>query len=314
MLTKTTWLELKRMNNWHYYHGEFSKFGIEAKIQFKPNVVLVWLNEIYGIEPEDNLFFANEKILKVRAYLEDLYPGLKLAPAQFLRMIENSGVHHAWVHHTLALKAKQRNITLRGRNWEIDSFKDQPELEAINLTNSDQHLVNEMEDFEKRAETGVYFRHVKERQDSLLNQLPEIQTLVSSNNQVLCTIQETIDQDKSSISNELLQQLVSLNEQHNELISDVSQNIIDLNLELSQGRKSVSWSGDISKFQVTISLSKQQAELLERIRENPGLTRRELAEKFQFKRGYVNGTVPRLKKHHLIYEYQHKLYFKNQGE
>jgi len=52
---------------------------------------------------------------------------------------------------------------------------------------------------------------------------------------------------------------------------------------------------DKTTVQVLIKLSSRQAQFMDIIRENPGLTRRKISERFGIKRGYVNGTIPRLK-------------------
>lgn len=206
MLSHTTWLEVVRMNRWDYYSGtlvlsppKFSgKFDlpqIEAIVQFKPNVVQIYLNEIYGYTSEENLNYANQLLLKVRAQLESLYPGLCLAPAQLKRRVENSGQHHAWVHHTLALKCKQRNISLKNKTWEVDASHGQPELEATHKLESDLHLMNELDDFDYRAEHGVYFKDLyNDINETKANQRRATKTITSAQQhttKVLSELQRT---------------------------------------------------------------------------------------------------------------------------
>ena len=179
LLSKTIWFEKKDMKNWSYFQGKLSMFGCEAIIQFNPNVVTIWLNNIYGRNPHENNLEANRRIMEIKGFLEDSYSGLYLAPAQFIRRVVNTGIEQGWIHHHLALKAKKQNITLKEKNWEIDSSKDMPELEAHNKLLASEHLSKELEDYEYRSEKDIYFRDIHKNQlehIELINNIQQVQT------------------------------------------------------------------------------------------------------------------------------------------
>ena len=222
MLRADNWFENDRMKNWSYFYGKLGLEGIRATLQFNPNVINVRLPEVWGRNPHEDDQEANRQLLKVKAYLEEKYPRLRLGPGRFLRKALNTGKHQAWVHHPLALKAKQQNITLKKRFWEIDSSKGMPELDAIDRVQASEHLDNELEDFEDRSKTGVYFRDVRKRQDKSIESLEkttEIQEDISKKQVQLFGGMMTVFQITEAAllhSHQALDKVSNLEEQLNE--------------------------------------------------------------------------------------------------
>ena len=304
MLKQANWFERKQMINWHYWKGSLANMGTEGIIQFNPNVISVWLNNIYGRDPHENDLEANRRILKIKAHLEDSYQGLYLAPAKFLRRVENTGKHQAWVHHNLSLKAKQQNVSLKGLNWEVDSSKDQPELEAHNNLEATEHLSEELEDFDYRAEKRTYFRHLHSNQShvvSSLEQTSENLREVSENQNRLAGGLMTNFQ----IIEAALRSNVELHQKFKEIESRINEIVNSGPYEVRRTQP------EESNDKIKVSLPILQATILRFIQDNPGVSRKTIAEECKLSRGSVNGTIPRLKRKGFIYEHQRKLFFKN---
>jgi DNA-binding MarR family transcriptional regulator len=272
MLTKTKWFEQKQMRNWNYFQGKLSMFGCEAIIQFNPNVVTVWLNNIFGRDPFVNDQEANRRILEIKGFLEDSYAGLYLAPAQFLRRVENKGTHQAWIHHNLALKAKQQNLSLRGKNWEVDSSKDMPELEAFNELKASEHLSEELEDYDYRSEEKIYFRDIHSNQKKHLEIIEEIQ-------------RSQIQLAGGMMTN-----------------FQITESALRSNAELNEKLKK--WPREF----YSVKLSPLQIEIKNFISSNPGLNRKTISENTGIKIGSINGTIVQLKKVKIIREINSQLF------
>ncbi len=177
MLKRDNWLENTRMTNWPYFYGHLGLEGIKAYIQFNPKTINIRVLKVYGKNSHENDQEANRQFLEVKAHLENKYRHLRIGPGKFLTKAINTGKHHGWVHHILALKAKQQNLTLQKQYWGLDSSKGKPELDAHDRLKASEHIDRELEDFDYRAENEVYFQDIDQRQESIINRLQEIQQI-----------------------------------------------------------------------------------------------------------------------------------------
>ncbi|MFX0170924.1 MAG: winged helix-turn-helix transcriptional regulator [Candidatus Hodarchaeota archaeon] len=245
------------------------------------------LPEVWGWNIFEDNQEANRQLLKVKTHLEDRYPRLRLGPGKFLRKAINSGTQHAWVHHHLALKAKKQNITIKGRNWEADSSKKMPELDATDWVYTSQHFQNEVEDFDYRAESGVYFRDIH------TNQIKTIKSLKKASEN-LTEVSETQTRIAGGIMTNF------------QITEAALQNSFQAQQEIQALKDQLQKPSE--KLPEKKSLSPQQALLLDIIRTDPGQTRLELAKKYNLKRGSVNGQVKRLKALFMLFEKEGRLY------
>lgn len=178
MLEKDNWIENTQMKNWSYFYGSLGVKGIKAVIQFNPKTINIRLLQVFGRNPHEDDQEANRQLLEVKAYLEDKYPNLRLGPGKYLTKAKNTGKHHAWIHHLLALKAKEQNISLEKQFWNLDSSKGLPELDAHDRLRASEHIEKELEDFDYRAEKEVYFQDLDKQQlqmGKILENTSEIQ-------------------------------------------------------------------------------------------------------------------------------------------
>jgi DNA-binding MarR family transcriptional regulator/DNA-binding transcriptional ArsR family regulator len=325
-LEKTTWLEVKRMKNWSYYcgqpkaKGKIDLAGIECHIQFNPNVILVWLNEIFGRDPEENLIFANQKILEIRAFIEDSYSGLYLGPHFLKRMIENAGVHQAWTHQQLALECKKKNVKLKGKNWEIDSSKGIPELEAVHKTKSTEHCVKELEDFDFRADNDFYFKDAALNQKQIseniaqssevLNSLTQQHVHLTTGTMTLFDITAKATAERIEVLEEnhkLKQELSSMKELFESEITELRNQFIELKDDFVEATDNATFyyqENQRLQQQNQGDLTTLQRDILEVIRSHPGLTRKQLAEVSGIKLGSINGHIRRLIRKRILIERQ----------
>lgn len=169
LLRKDNWFENTRMKNWPYFYGNLGLKGIKSYIQFNPKTVNIRILEVYGRDPHEDDQEANRQLMEIKAYLEDKYPRLRLGPGKFLTKTRNTGKHHGWVHHLLALKAKEQNFSLELEHWGLDSSRGIPELDAKNRLQASEHMQRELQDYDYRAEKGVYFEDIDQRQEGIVN-------------------------------------------------------------------------------------------------------------------------------------------------
>lgn len=176
LIRRYHWFEVHPMNNWYQCNARVNleevgwvPGGVDlgdvmhATIQVNTRKVVVRISNIFGRSSWENDSQAGEYLLQVKDLLERTISGLVVVPTPYIRRWESRKTHHAWVHHPLALKAKQQNVTLQGHNWEIDSSHGMPELEAVHELDANHHISEELEDFEYRSETGTYFRDLDRR-------------------------------------------------------------------------------------------------------------------------------------------------------
>lgn len=167
LLRKDNWMENTKMKNWPYFYGPLGLEGIKATIQFNPKTINIRILQVFGRDPHEDDQEANRQLLEIKAYLEKRYPRLRMGPGKFLTKAINTGRHHGWVHHPLALKAKKQNLSFEKQYWNIDSSKGFPELDAHDRLKASEHMEKELEDFDYRAEKEVYFKDLDQYQNEI---------------------------------------------------------------------------------------------------------------------------------------------------
>lgn len=341
----SNWLEtFGGMKNWTWYSRRMEFYNIEVVVRFYTKKITIRIIEIWGTDSFINDSIADDVVLRT---LETITKRYKLKFGEIEKIfgkplkkrfkVKIKDTHHALPFHPIAVKAIEAGVNhIKTDYWEVDQSKD-PELEAINKNSASEDVRNHVADLDYMAKNNRYIRDM----DSDIKQQSEIQEVTFENlaisNKKQESIKDSVNQNGNSLQTliqridtfskeirsekdhpfteqEFQTNLLTAIDNMTSFLVDIKGELTEVNISLSSKKRIIPVVGPVPaalNFE-----NKKLKEILPEILElNPqGLTRKEIAKKYRIRIGSVNGTVSRLMKQDKLYEHQHKLYLKKQGE
>jgi len=173
-----------KQHNWiAFYPANYrawKKKIAKANLIFKPNVLEIYLADIYAPTPQNATAEAIKTVLEIIEQLEQDYPGLRLGKPQEVARLEKQ--HIAIQHDPLAVLYAQEGKSYRSERIHIDHSHGVPELETVHktLAGEDIHKI-----------TRFYEELVRER-DFSIRDLKELQLMAIQSQMELKKSLETL--------------------------------------------------------------------------------------------------------------------------
>ena len=268
------------LKNVHYVKGEIA--GATVRI-FRKHI-LVRLKDVYAETTEEALEKVQDKLLEIKQKIEE-FTKRKLGRGELRRVAKARTQEWAMQYHPLAQLSP---ISVRTKYWEIDKSKDVPELEARHSLLAPEHVLQEIDDYDFRAETGYSFRDAVSDIQALKQQV------VGVNEHLLVEFENVLEQKLNGNYNNTQQVVTVIKEelapvkQAIEMIAQAIQNQTELmNVHLSKSNEilySINEMSDYLADGINASytrFSEQFDYRFERVEEKIEQTKEELKEEIR---------------------------------
>ena len=185
-LKEANWIEFYPRN-----YRAWRKKTEKASLVFKPNVLEIYLGDIYAATQQEAMSKAIKTVLEIIEELEHIYPGLKLAKPEEVARIEKQ--HFAIQNDPLATLYVQQGKSYRSDRIHIDHSKGIPELETVHKLHASEDVHKITQFYEELIREDFSIRDLKEFMLLVVQDRINLQNSLHTLQNTITGLQKTVE-------------------------------------------------------------------------------------------------------------------------